>query len=172
MRIVVGSTSVHKIEAVRSALLDLGIKADVVGVKAVSRVDEQPVGVTMIVCGATNRYEHARNLAPDADMWIGMESGLLRGQLLWFDITAVILRDKEERECAGMGGGHCWNVNDVLVAKKAGFATTTAGSALASRTGCDGTDPTAYVTGGAVRRSDLLAQAVKIALADWQRQTA
>ena len=82
-RIEVGSLSKIKLEAVRKALsalqsfLNLMPPLSVEGVGVSSRVSSQPVGVEETLRGAKNRCQGTRRLCPAAQVWIGIENGLL-----------------------------------------------------------------------------------------------
>ena len=77
MQITVGSTSEHKLAAVREACAHLGISATVEGIKAASKVNEQPVGFEETFTGALNRASEARNHAPFSES-VGIENGIIR----------------------------------------------------------------------------------------------
>ncbi len=75
MKIIVGSQSQVKIDAVNNALKKLGIDAEVVGVKAKSDVAEQPIDDETLQ-GARNRAQHARQLVADGDLYLAIENGV------------------------------------------------------------------------------------------------
>ncbi len=166
MRIVVGSTSRHKIEAVMAACTALQLDADVVGVAAPSGAAEQPFGVIETGNGAAQRALGAANMSPGS-VAIGIESGILHlGG--WFDAAVVVVRDNVDgREFVAVSGAVPFDHQDVMEAERRGFHCTTVGAVVASRTGCDATDPIAHITGGAVKRAELLAEAVKVALSQY-----
>lgn len=76
--IVVGSTSRRKIEAVTRVMAALRPHHhDIVfGTEAASGVPETPWGAE-ILTGARNRAEAAQRSVPEADLWIGLETGLV-----------------------------------------------------------------------------------------------
>jgi non-canonical (house-cleaning) NTP pyrophosphatase len=76
--IAVGSTSRRKIEAVARALAILRPHHHdtVFGTEAASGVPETPWDVE-IVTGARNRADAAQRGVPEADLWIGLETGLV-----------------------------------------------------------------------------------------------
>jgi non-canonical (house-cleaning) NTP pyrophosphatase len=89
MIIVVGSQSKVKLGAVHGALDDAGIQAVVVGVKASSSVNEQPLnGETLL--GARNRAVHAQELHPGADLYLAIESGIFEQDGGYFDKAIVL----------------------------------------------------------------------------------
>ncbi|MEK7172586.1 MAG: DUF84 family protein, partial [Patescibacteria group bacterium] len=75
IKIVLGSTSSHKITAVEQACQQLGIEAIVSGVKAASGQNEQPVGLSETYQGALNRAQGAKAQKPEA-VAIGIEGGI------------------------------------------------------------------------------------------------
>src|SRR5258707_11102823 len=97
MKIVVGSQSAIKIKAVRDALSELGIDAEVVGVKAASNVPEQPLNDEGIK-GARNRVVHARQLDLTGDVYLAIENFIYeeKGRLL--DIAVVVASTRDGRE--------------------------------------------------------------------------
>ena len=100
--VVVGSTSIIKLEAVKEALSQgfsfVGLEGpfDVGGVAAKSGVSEQPVGREETLIGAKNRALGAKALQPDSDLWIGIENGLFweedeKGHTQWYDAAKIFV---------------------------------------------------------------------------------
>lgn len=176
IRIVVGSTSKHKIAAVRDACEALGITAEVFGYQALSAVNEQPYGPIETRCGAYARASQAWQHAGPVDAAVGIESGVFplhdEGWLggshpgEYIDAAVVAIRADEYAEFA-MSAGHAVEPADVNEARRRGFDKHTVSSVTRERTGCDATDSTPHYTGDRVARRELLAQAVKIGLAQW-----
>lgn len=76
--ICVGTANKRKLAAVKAACGDVGINhVQVVGVHTASGVPGQPIGGTESFGGALNRARQARAQQPDADVWIGLENGLI-----------------------------------------------------------------------------------------------
>lgn len=75
MKILVGSKNKHKVNAVVQAVDDLGLSYDVIGVESESGVADKPVGDDMTLTGAKNRAQFVRELDPDAEYTVGLESG-------------------------------------------------------------------------------------------------
>lgn len=167
MRVVVGSTSQHKIEAVRQAFRELFPKFSikVVGVKTASDIGEQPVGNREILKGATNRVVQCKYLYKKANWCVGIENGIIKVSAKWFDIAWVVVINKDWQRAIAPSAGVLFPKEYVEEAKKRGFKKTTVGSVIAEKTGCDGTDPYPYLTGGRITRNGLLVEAIKIAVA-------
>jgi len=91
MRIGLGSQSEVKQAAVHNALHQSGFDAEVVAVKALSGVSEQPFNDETIE-GAQNRARHTAILVPDADITIAIESGIFLRREYWLDIAIVVVR--------------------------------------------------------------------------------
>ena len=174
MQIIVGSKSKHKIEAVRAALRLCGFDTEqyrIGGVSAASGIPEQPAGLEQTRIGAENRSRNAKEASPGADMWIGIESGLVHAYASHYDIAFVVITCADGKVFSAMAGGHEVPVEHVHAAHARGFKKHTAGAAMAEKTGCDATDGTSFITEGVVSRMDVLTQAMAIALADWKRRT-
>lgn len=180
IKVIVGSTSKHKIEAVRDACRMLGIYAHVDGCAARSGVNEQPFGLIETRCGAYARAFGAEGHDLTADVAIGIESGIVelhdpawRGGTHpgeYVDMAVVAVRAKSYAS-ATISAGHAVSADDVNEARRRGFDKHTVSSVTRERTGCDATDSTPHYTGGWVTRRECLAQAVKVALAQWMAAT-
>jgi non-canonical (house-cleaning) NTP pyrophosphatase len=177
--VYVGSTSEHKLRAVREALDELSIPAEVVGVKAASGVNEQPVKSREndeILEGATNRARRALFETPIEQfkrkpIFIGIENGIEftknTTMALIMDLASIVVIDENNVWYFANSAGHPVNYGDVEDARSRGFDKHTVASVTRERTGCDATDATPYYTGGRMTRAELLRQAVKIALCQW-----
>lgn len=97
MKIVVASTNPVKIEAVRLGFAAMfpGAAVEVYGVSVPSGVSDQPMTDAETYQGAYNRAVNARQHAPDADYWAGVEGGCdqQHGDLLAFAWVVVLARD-------------------------------------------------------------------------------
>jgi len=187
----VGSLSEHKIGAVRDACEQLGIDAEVVGVKAASGVPEQPVKMEAAE-GAIARARAMRRMAMDTlivenenvyqwqkrvedfekipALYVGIENGIApdpRNRKRYFDAACVVLTTNDHVLYETWSTALEVNGEDVVRAQFRGFDKHTVASVTAERTGCDPNDATPYYTGGRVTRRELLAQAVKVVLAQW-----
>jgi len=104
MRVIVGSLSDRKIEAVSRAMRTAfhGHVIGVTGVKVASEVPETPWNEE-IATGARNRATGARRRDIEADLWIGLETGLVVRQgavyeetwccVLWMQAESTEVRD-------------------------------------------------------------------------------
>ena len=99
-KVVVASTSEIKLGAVKDALAMWGnpdfADCEVVGCKAESGVNAQPMGKTEGANGACNRLDHAPLLVEGADIYVAMEnflspSGGLSDQQSWVDTAFVVV---------------------------------------------------------------------------------
>eukprot|EP00566_Odontella_aurita_P004990 CAMPEP_0113581674 /NCGR_PEP_ID=MMETSP0015_2-20120614/31444_1 /TAXON_ID=2838 /ORGANISM="Odontella" /LENGTH=616 /DNA_ID=CAMNT_0000486169 /DNA_START=68 /DNA_END=1915 /DNA_ORIENTATION=- /assembly_acc=CAM_ASM_000160 len=77
--VCVGTSNGTKLRAVRRVCDSMeGVRARVAGVPSTSSgVPGQPVGGTETFGGALNRARSVRTRRPDADVWIGLENGLI-----------------------------------------------------------------------------------------------
>lgn len=132
MKIIVGSQSQVKIEAVRGALKKRGIQAEVVGVKAKSNVAEQPMDDETLH-GARNRAEHARTLVADGDLYLAIENGIFTEGERFFDKAVVLAMAKDGTETWAFSDGVEFPKAAVEEARKRGFATTTVGQVMAEQ---------------------------------------
>ena len=171
MKIVVGTTSSHKLQAVSFACENVNIDdADISGVKTSSGVNEQPVGLEETFRGAFNRADSAKKADGSKDaIYIGIESGIISigafPYLSFIDLAViVVLFGDSQRFITATSSGISFPMEYVDEAQSRGFRTTTVGSVIAEKTGCDGTDPHWYLTQGVVSRMVTLIQALSIAL--------
>jgi non-canonical (house-cleaning) NTP pyrophosphatase len=182
LKVYVGSTSEHKLRAVRETFAELGIEAEVAGVKAPSGVTEQPVKSPEndeIWEGATNRAVYAQANVPipwvshpgASMMYIGIENGIeftkSSTTALVLDLASVVVIDKNNLWYFANSAGLPVNYADVEEARSRGFDKNTVASVTSERTGCDATDATPVHTGYRMSRVELLKQAVKLALCQW-----
>ena len=170
--VYVGSTSMHKIGAVHEAFVELGIEAEVAGMKVASGVNEQPVKSPEndeILEGATNRAECA--FERGCDLAIGIENGIefrkSTRHAIAVDIAYVVVINGDGGIHFATSTGMPVNYGDVENAQSRGFDKHTVASVTAERTGCDPNDATPHYTGGRMTRAELLKQAVKLALCQW-----
>lgn len=162
MDITLGSTSAHKIAAVKEACDQLGIKAIVTGVKTPTGQNEQPVGFDETYAGAYTRAVCAKALHVDS-IAIGIESGIFRfGPTL--DIAVIVVLPKDGRRIITTSEGVKFPEGYVKIAEERGFATTTVGSVITEQLGGDPTDPHSVLTNGRVTRTMTLVSALTTAL--------
>jgi non-canonical (house-cleaning) NTP pyrophosphatase len=161
-RIVVGSTSKHKVGAAKEACRRLDIHAEVLGCKTISEVNEQPVGFRETTRGAKQRALAAKAQQPDT-VSIGIESGIVVSGDVVIDLAviAVLWRGKWYLSTSpGIQFPHsCY-----VIAKKRGFDKHTVGSVIAEQLGGDETDPHTFLTTGRITRQETLVQGLCVAL--------
>lgn len=100
MKISVGTTNKGKIEAVNRAITvyELLKNADVQGVNVQSGVNDQPIGMEMILRGAMNRAKAAFEFS-ECDLAFGLESGIFPAPFTksdYFDTCACAIYDGKE----------------------------------------------------------------------------
>src|SRR5687767_12137229 len=90
----VGSKSEHKLAAVRGALEDLCIPADVHGFGCPSGINEQPDGLAETRRGAESRADGAwESGTVTPDISVGIESGIIdNDDGVYFDFAVVVVR--------------------------------------------------------------------------------
>jgi inosine/xanthosine triphosphatase len=178
MKVFVASTSEHKINAASRVFTDLcrSGTVEIEGRKAPSGINEQPVGKEETVLGAMNRIAHLKDmiLGVPYDYLVAFENGLvsleLNGETTWMDMAWAVVEDYDgNRKIANSAGIEIpsWAVEE---ARRHGFETTTASSILAKVSPASSTDPHSYLTDGAVSRTDLLEQSLRIAVAQLLRK--
>jgi len=142
MNITLGSTSTHKLEAVRQACRKLGLEAIVSGVKTSSGQNEQPVGFDETFSGAFTRATSAKAQKPDG-IAIGIESGIFRfgATLITLDIAVIVLLTSNGRQIVTSSEGIQFPEKFVRIAEGRGFKTTTVGAVITEQFGDDPTDP-------------------------------
>lgn len=161
-----GSTSLHKIEALKDACLALDIEAQITTEKSSSEINEQPYGFEETYQGALNRAKNARERNPE-DMAIGIENGIVPVGDKFFDMAVVVAISPDGQVFTATSGGIEMPKKYVDIARAKGFATTTVGVAMAEELkekGCDATDPHSFLTNGKVSRKELLTEAIVLAL--------
>ena len=93
LRVIVTSHNPVKIMAVKEAFAVQfpGREVEIEALSVDSGVAEQPMSDAETRQGALNRVRNARNEAPDADFWVGLEGGLdfFDGKLMAFAWMAV-----------------------------------------------------------------------------------
>lgn len=166
MNIVVGSTNPLKIEAVKKAcrLFYVNENVTVRGIETSSGQYEQPVGFEKTYAGALTRANIARRTDSTA-IAVGIENGIIPvDNETVFDIAIVVVIDSDGRIITSTSSGVTLPIQDVQEARERGFKTTTVGSIMAERLGCDPADPHSSITGGTVSREETLINALIIIL--------
>lgn len=142
----------------------------VYGYKCQSFVNEQPENDRETIRGANNRLEHFINTqgVSKCDYIVSYENGIRHIPEIdqWFDFVWVIVHDcKTGKRSYAFGQGIQFPSKYVLEAKRLGFDKHTVGSVIANNNiGVNASDPHSFLTGGRVKRTDLLKQALLVAL--------
>lgn len=170
MKIVVGSTSPQKKNAVQQALLHLSAESsplELICCSVDSGVSVQPVGIDETARGARNRAVAAQHLYPDA-VCIGIESGIIRGydsaEAFSLDVAVIAVFAPNGKSARTTSLGIQLPEALVVECEQRGFANATVGDVIAEQCGGQSSDPHAALTQGKVMRSDTLVQAVYAAL--------
>lgn len=160
MNIVVGSTSPHKLDAVRLACGRLEMAATIRGVRAVSTVPEQPFGLDQILYGA-----RTRSLVDDAaDLVVGIESGIVSAGFTYLDIAGVVMRRCGIIVGTALSPGVVFPNEFVQEAMRT-LPRRTIGQVMAETVGSDPSDGAAFVTGNRYSRVEQLSAGVIAAFA-------
>ena len=158
-----GSTSGHKIEALKSACEKLGIKAEIKTTSVESEVNAQPFGFDETHTGALNRAKHAQSQNPEAPA-IGIENGVIPIGDKFVDLAVVIILMPSGKSFISTSNGIEFPKEAVDVARSRGFESTTVGEVIAETMGGSITDPHSFLTGGKIYRKEILAEAIESAL--------
>lgn len=186
--VLVASTSKQKLNAVRRAFERANINAEIIGKKAPSEINEQPIGYEETKLGALNRAKNAvvrlqREDNRKPDIVFGIESGLLHEDELGDEQVYGVIRNGDLIDVGIILMADMQNVPDVdnikdyiveertegvvfpgeyiSVAQQIGFDTTTVGSIIKrNHPEVDDTDPQIFLTNGEASRADLLEKAV------------
>uniref|UniRef100_A0A7S0DME9 inosine/xanthosine triphosphatase n=1 Tax=Amorphochlora amoebiformis TaxID=1561963 RepID=A0A7S0DME9_9EUKA len=162
IQVVLASQSKLKLEAARNALKDCDVK----GVKAESKIAEQPFGHKETMTGAMNRLEDCKSKSPGADIYIGLENGLMELEGRFYDFAWIIMEKPADSIIVRVQSAAIeFPVPYVNQAKEAkgGFKDNTAGSFIAKDTKCNPKDPHSFILGEFLGRKQILAQAIKAA---------
>jgi len=162
IRIIVGSKSPLKIEAVKAAAAALGLKAEVIGVEADSRVVPQPFGLMETQNGALSRALAAHDIDREAYA-IGIENGLVPECETTYDIACVDILTPSLDLFRVRSRGVPVPVELVRASWVSGQAKT-AGALEAERSGSDPADPHRIWSAGKTDRKAILTDAVREAL--------
>lgn len=165
INITLGSTSAHKLDAVRQACQKLELSSVVFGVKTSSGQNEQPVGFDETFSGALTRAISAKSQDPDG-IAIGIESGIFRlgTTSVTLDFAIIVVLTSDGRQIITTSEGIQFPEDCVKIAEERGFKTTTVGSVITEKLGGDPTDPHSVLTKGKVTRTMTLIDALVTAL--------
>jgi inosine/xanthosine triphosphatase len=99
MKVVIGSKSPVKIASVQRGFTTLFPEENFIfeGVAANSGISDQPMSDDEIRTGAIGRVQHARELVPEADFYVGLEGGAeeMYGDMYNFGWVVVEAKNKE-----------------------------------------------------------------------------
>jgi len=107
MKIIVGSEKKPKIlSAAKSfAAAFPADEIEVSGVQTNSAVSSHPTSAEESLAGALNRVQHAKQLVPGADFYVGIEGGLLQvGDHAW-ELSYVVVMDSSGKSSTGLSAG-------------------------------------------------------------------
>ena len=162
IRIVVGSKSAFKVEAVKAAVSALGLEADVRGIETDSLVAPQPFGLIETQNGALARALSAHG-TDGAAYAVGIENGLVPQGEATVDLAVVVVLTP------ALDVRHVRSESvpvppELVRASWESGQRVTAGQLEARRSGCDHADPHRVWSGGKTDRKTILIAAVREAL--------
>jgi inosine/xanthosine triphosphatase len=99
MMIVLGSTNQDKVKILEEAVP----KAEIIACRVDSGITDQPADLEATLKGARNRARNAFEKYPEANLAVGMESGLHDDGQGYFLVTCVCIVDKDGFEYLGEG---------------------------------------------------------------------
>ena len=106
MKAMIGTMNPGKIQGAKDALEAFFQNVEVEGYKASSEVGDQPVSEETLE-GARNRalntMKYAKQNGIDADLFLGVESGIIELYGSWFIANAAVVIDKDGYESVGYG---------------------------------------------------------------------
>lgn len=129
MKAVLASQSALKVEVCRSVLSKFYDNFDLLAVRAVSGVADQPLN-DETAQGARNRIEDARNQIPDADLYISIENGLFEEQGKYVDRGFCLVQDNTLQEFIGLSEEVTFPFEAVQETIKRGFNKWTVGKVM------------------------------------------
>jgi inosine/xanthosine triphosphatase len=106
MKIVIGSTSVPKISAVKEVFNDFFKREiiEIIPIEVDSGVNPTPFSVEECILGGRNRIKKCQQQIPDADYYIGIESGVLKTtKFIFLTPWAIIFKRSTNEESIGSG---------------------------------------------------------------------
>jgi non-canonical (house-cleaning) NTP pyrophosphatase len=156
MKIVLGSTSPHKLEALSRAIRILNLKSEITELSVKSEVSLVPQNFDETFRGAYNRAKNASIVYPDANYYLGIESGLitLSENIPPIDLAVCVFRNKDTIVSIGTSPGLMYPYSDFSEAKKTN-SDCLANKGSIIKTG-DPSDPHFEITHGRISRAELL----------------
>lgn len=165
-----GSTSTHKLEALKEACRKVGIDTEIIGSPAESEINAQPYGFEETYAGAMNRAKHAQS-ENHQSVAIGIENGIIPINDKFIDLAIVIVLTPDGQSFVATSAGIEFPKEAVQEAKSRGFQTATAGDIIAETRGGSKADPHSALTEGKIIRKDLLVEALTTALSQFLSST-
>ncbi len=162
MRIAVGTESALKLRAVESVCKSLmTYPFEIIAHKSESGVSIQPVGVEEMELGASNRAQAAWNAVENAGAAIGIESGLVQRNGLWFDQACIVVLGSNGGRSVAFGAEFPIprDIAEQTFAEKSEL-----GEIIKKRGYGGEKDPMHYLSGGKLKREEFLVQALQCAL--------
>lgn len=164
-KIALGSTSEHKLMALKNACINLGLSFEIIGLKTKSGQNEQPIGLDETFAGALTRAKSVQKKYSQ-DIAIGIESGIIsttKSPLTSLDLAVVVLLYGEDM-IVTTSSGMVFPQKYFNIAKRKGFKENTVGGIIASKLGGDATDPHLTLSNGLLSRQETITKAIEIAL--------
>lgn len=103
MKVVLGSRNKDKKKILKSALKELHLDIEIVGIDVESGISGQPLDKKVTKKGAVNRARNAKIKKPNADFWFGLEGGLHDYEEGYRLVTFACLVDKNKQKFIGEG---------------------------------------------------------------------
>jgi len=106
MKVVIGSTSIPKISAVKEVFCNFfkGENIEIISIDVDSGVSLTPFSVEECVLGGRNRIKTCQQQISDADYYVGIESGVFKTtEFIFLTPWAVILKKSTNKESVGSG---------------------------------------------------------------------
>lgn len=104
MKVLIGTKNNGKIEGARKALLNYFDDVEILGISIESDVSEQPVNDEIYI-GAKNRVKNLKEYAKknniEADLYLGIESGINNSLGRWMITNIAIIEDNNNFESYG-----------------------------------------------------------------------
>lgn len=164
MKIVVGSLSGYKLEAVLLACQQLGLEIEIQGIHVSSGQSEEPVGFNETYSGALTRAQKVLSQSPDS-VAIGIESGIFRfgaDDAVTMDIAFIVVLTPEGRRVVTTSTGIRLPEEHVTAAAVGAYQVS---HVIAQKMGGHAGDPHSVVTDGKVSRTQTLKDGIVAALA-------
>lgn len=161
MRIAIGTTSELKLRAVANAMSRAGILAEMKSFSVPSEVSKQPFSRSEMTLGAKTRAQKALYEDGYAQYGLGIESGIVHEEGLYFELAVCVFIDREFK-IAGMSFSAAVETPEKIV-NLIKAENSEAGVVVGKITGNPEKDPVAYYTGGKMMREELLQDAVFLA---------